>query len=450
MFTKDTLKENTKKRVNESSYVYINYISEALTDLCLKGIRIKTKFDRLILNQSFKVTKTTMKLNTCFLFLLLGATLIQAIPVSKTIEKKSLAEDSKVKITKENLKAEEIGEEKDRSKKAAFCLQIEPGSSQVPQIGLSENQLPIQNIPLTMQTQFVPQQVQTLNLVQPTFQSLPQADIVFPRQIQPIHTLQIVQPSAPIQSSPQTDNVQTDIKSIAKPEPTSTIESEQHATEHSKPMHIKKHPQPLPVPQEALTVLPVVPTYQDHLMLISDNEPKQTTFVQVPTISCNNYLHRTLAECTCQKMEPVAMNMVPIVPYSSTYARSSLVMPHTVANQIKVGPQGRTKTYINVNVPPYVHNPHHLHQQTVFRETNFMLPENSLRNKHILGNSVTSEVNDLIQTKKMPREADSNQLSLKKEGESREKDKTMLLDGRRNTRSNKEETKEQKQQLTKK
>lgn len=158
--------------------------------------------------------------------------------------------------------------------------------------------------------------------------------------------------------------------------------------------------------------------------------------------------------------------------------------------QIKVGPQERTKTYINVNVPPYIHHPHHLQQQTLyqqmymqgldstnnpygtkelinnsyatkgfttntfpqtFRETNFMLPENSLTNKHnILGNSVTSEVDDLIQTNKMPRETDSNQLSPEKEGESREKGKAMLLDGRRNTRSNKEESTEQKQQLTKK
>lgn len=273
-----------------------------------------------------------MKLNLCFLFLLLGATLIQAIPISKATEKKSLTEDSKVKITKENLKVEEIGEEKDRSKKAAFCLQIEPSSSQASQIGLNENQLPIQNIPLTVQTQFVPQQVQTLNLVQPTLQSLSEANnIVFPQQIQPLRTLQIVQPSVPIQSTLQADNLQADIKSVSKPEQTSTIDTEQHATEQLKSMRIKKHPQPLLAPQEALSVLPVVPTYQD-LMLISDNEPKQTTFVQVPTISCNNYLHRTLAECTCQKMEPMAMNMLPIVPYSPTYVRSSLVMPHALAN----------------------------------------------------------------------------------------------------------------------
>lgn len=314
------------------------------------GIPIKMKFDQSIVNQSFKVTKKeTMNFNACFLLLLVSITLMHAGPTHKTIEKKSLAEDTKVETIKEDLKIEETGEQKDRSKKAAVCLQIDPAS---PQVALNENF--VQNIPLMVQAQLVPQQVQTLNFVQPIPQSLPQASIVVPQQIiqpasqplsqanivlpqqmlQPIHNVQIVQPSSEPHSANQIvqppEELETDPEPESTPSPKTEIES---VTNH---MNIEKPSQPLPVRQEALTMVPVVPRYQE-LMFIS--EPEHATFVQVPSISACNHFHNPLTKCTCQNIEPMTMNIMPFMSYASPYdTKSSLMMPHvytSVSNKQK-------------------------------------------------------------------------------------------------------------------
>ncbi|XP_050597680.1 uncharacterized protein LOC126925772 isoform X1 [Bombus affinis] len=403
--------------------------------------------------------ETTMKFNTCILFVLVGVTLIHAGPARKAIEKKSLAEDTKIETTKENLKIEENDEQKGRTKKAAFCLQIDPASSQ---IALSDNL--VQNIPLTVQAQSVPQPFQALNFIQPAPQNLPQASIVVPQQmvqptfqslpqvvlpqpmIQPIHTVQIVQPSSqPCSTSQSTQQAEVP-QTVPKPEPTPSPEIEvETVTEKSKPMRIEKYPQPLPIPQETYTVLPYAPTYQEQLMFIS--EPEHATYVQVPY----THLHGPLTECTCQNIEPMAMNMIsmPIMPYTSTFQhRSSLMMPHIHRSDVKIAPQGKTRTVINMNVPSYDHN-HHPHGELNLRGLHHMHPEISLVRKHnLLGSPVASETHDLLQINKTAREADSSHLSPEKEAEIKQEEaKAMLIDGRRNARSNKEDTKKEEKQI---
>ncbi|XP_076757287.1 uncharacterized protein LOC143427240 [Xylocopa sonorina] len=320
-----------------------------------------------------------MEFNACFLFLLLSATLIQANPALKTTEKKSLTEESKADASKENLKIEETGEDKDRSKKAALCLQIDPIPSQTVQTTFSEHQLGLQNIPLVMQAQSVPQQLQSLSIVQPVAPSLSQANIVVPQQmiqpcpqanmvlpqqvVNPVQTLQIVQPPTQlygqsassvniIQSTPQNKGFQIAQKPKPKPKPTAhNVEETESVKELPKPMRMEKQPMPLPAPQESLSMMPIVPTYQqEQMMLIPETE--QATFIQIPShpiSGCSNPLHGLMTECTCQKMDSSALNMMPVASYPATYA--SMTMPHMVANQVKLGPQARTKTYVNVNIP---------------------------------------------------------------------------------------------------
>lgn len=279
-----------------------------------------------------------MKFNACFLLVWASVTLIHAGPTHKTIEKKSLAEDTKVEAIKEDLKIEETGEQKDRSKKATVCLQIDPAS---PQVALNENF--VQNVPFMVQAQLVPQQVQTLNFVQPVPQSLPQASIVVPQQmiqsasqplsqanivlpqqmLQPIQNVQIVQPSFEPHSANQIVQPPEDLETVPQPEPTPSPKTEiESVTNTPNHVNIEKPSQPLSAPQEALTVLP---RYQE-LMFIS--EPEHATFVQIPSISSCNHFHNPLTKCTCQNIEPVAMNMMPFVSHPSPYdARSPLMMP---------------------------------------------------------------------------------------------------------------------------
>ncbi|CAL7942401.1 unnamed protein product [Xylocopa violacea] len=466
-----------------------------------------------------------MKFNACFLFLLLSVTLIRANPALKTTEKKSLTEESKAEATKENLKIEETGEDKDRSKKAALCLQIEPISPQTAQIALNEHQLGLQNIPLAVQTQSIPQQVQSLSVVQPVASSLSQANIVVPQQmiqhfpqslsqanivlpqqiVNPVHTLRIVQPaiqpcaqSAPsvniIQSTPQNKVSQTAQK--PKPKPTAThIKETEPVKELSKPMRIEKQPLPLPAPQETLSVMPVVPTFQqEQMMLIPETE--EATFIQIPSHPiCSNPLHGLMTECTCQKMDSSALNMMPVASYPATYA--SMTVPHMVASQVKLGPQARTKTYVNVNIPhSHSYQQPYTPQQPVYHQNTYMeglnsamnpygmndmvdnsyasktsLPsltinafphsyraansipqsefsENSLRNKQeVQASPMSSEIREFLTSNKVPRETDPDQLSPEKTQIKQDEGRAMLIDGRRNARSNKEEAKVQKKQM---
>lgn len=439
-----------------------------------------------------------MKLNACFLIVLLGIGLAQAGPAPKNIEKKSLAEDSEAETVKEDLQIDEADDDKDRSKKAALCLQIEP-----------ENRY---TVPLTMQAQAIPQQLQTLSMIQPQAsimvpqqivqpipQPLSQANIVLPQQVvQPIHTVRIVQPASPpcAQSAPIQSPPEVTPKPDPKPAPTPDAEPIP-VTERPEPMRIVERPlYQLPEPQESLAVMPIVPAYHEHLMMIPEPEPSM--YVQVPAVSsCTNPLHGLVNECTCQKVEPMAM--MPVPSYSFTYAKSPVMMPQA---HTKVGPHGRTKTYVNVNAAlPYhtVGHQHihpHTHKQTIHQNmyvqemdsgmvnpyparqlvdssyegagvtinafphtfkgahpvqhATYPLPAGSLRNKeNILRKPMSPETHSLMSSNKMPRETDSNQLSPEAMTESKQEEgKAMLIDGRRNARSNKEEAKVAKKQLT--
>lgn len=78
-----------------------------------------------------------------------------------------------------------------------------------------------------------------------------------------------------------------------------------------------------------------------------------------------------------------------------------------------------------------------------------MHPEISLVRKHnLLGSPLASETHDLLQINKTAREADSSHLSPEKEAETKQEEaKAMLIDGRRNARSNKEDTKKEEKQI---
>lgn len=328
-----------------------------------------------------------MHINACFAVLLLAIALAQAGPAPKTIEKKSLAEDTKLETRKADLKIEEAGEEKDRAKKSAttFCVQIKPGSAEA------------------IQVQSVPQQIQAMNLVQPVAQvaQVPQANILVPQPVLPaFNTLQIVQPatapcmqSAPavniIQSIPQSNIIQHIPKPKPKPMPTSAPAVEiETTTEAPKPDRIELAPEPLPKPQETLTVLPYAPACQDQLITIPSSslvlmtEPERAqlaTIIQVPS-SCNNPLHGFISPCSCQSnvavlnepsVESMSMKMLPAMSYSSPYARSAAMtrypasMGQRVITQQRPAPQARTHTHIDVQVPGFGyysgHHGHHGH-----------------------------------------------------------------------------------------
>ncbi|KOC64389.1 hypothetical protein WH47_01557 [Habropoda laboriosa] len=389
-----------------------------------------------------------MHLNVSFLFLLLGITLIQAGPAAKIIEKKSLAETVEAEAKQENLNIEESGEEKDRTKKAALYFQIQPNCQQP----VKENLVTVQNIPLRIQAQSVPPQIHTLNVLQPIVQTLPQPSIIIPQQ--PIPNLHIAQhPAQPssavnvIQSSSNTNVIHGIEKQQPQPKPKPTpapVTETVPVTEKPKPMRIEQQAQPLPKPQETLALLPMAPTYEEHLMFIPE-QPQFVPLMEVPaTTPCTNPLHNYLTSCTCSNVRPLAMNMVPVMPYPSAYARSSMMMPHMVAEKIRVEPQGRTNTHIDLNIPNHRHHhPHH--------HSHDSLPESTLRNKeNTMHSPVASEASNLIQTNKSPRETNTNQLSPEKMLEiKQEQSQAMLIDGRRNVRSNKEKSKERKSESTK-
>ncbi|XP_017791102.1 PREDICTED: uncharacterized protein LOC108573225 [Habropoda laboriosa] len=441
-----------------------------------------------------------MHLNVSFLFLLLGITLIQAGPAAKIIEKKSLAETVEAEAKQENLNIEESGEEKDRTKKAALYFQIQPNCQQP----VKENLVTVQNIPLRIQAQSVPPQIHTLNVLQPIVQTLPQPSIIIPQQ--PIPNLHIAQhPAQPssavnvIQSSSNTNVIHGIEKQQPQPKPKPTpapVTETVPVTEKPKPMRIEQQAQPLPKPQETLALLPMAPTYEEHLMFIPE-QPQFVPLMEVPaTTPCTNPLHNYLTSCTCSNVRPLAMNMVPVMPYPSAYARSSMMMPHMVAEKIRVEPQGRTNTHIDLNIPNHRHHhPHHhshdsyqnmyvygsdsgagqygtkqLMENTyaskgvsintfpAFRavspfvqQPTLSLPESTLRNKeNTMHSPVASEASNLIQTNKSPRETNTNQLSPEKMLEiKQEQSQAMLIDGRRNVRSNKEKSKERKSESTK-
>ena len=346
-----------------------------------------------------------MHINACFAILLLAIALAQAGPAPKTVEKKSLAEDTKLETRKADLKIEEAGEEKDRAKKSAttFCVQIKPGSTEAIQVPCKDNQAVAQRMPFTIQSQSVPQQIQAMNFVQPVAQvaQVPQANILVPQPLLPaFNTLQIVQPATPpcmqsapavniIQSIPQSNIVQHIPKPKPKPMPTSAPAVEvETITKAPKPDRIEQAPEPLPEPQETLTVLPYAPACQDQLITIPSSslvlmtEPELAqlaTIIQVPS-SCNNPLHGVISPCSCQSnlavlnepsVESMSMNMLPAMSYSSPYARSAAMTRYPasigqrVLTQQRPAPQARHHTHIDVQVPGFGyysgHHGHHGH-----------------------------------------------------------------------------------------
>ncbi|XP_017881424.1 uncharacterized protein LOC108625720 [Ceratina calcarata] len=400
---------------------------------------IKGKSVRWIVNRSFEAVET-MKSYACFLYLsLVVATVIEAGPTPRAIES---LDKSEVDTAKENLQIEEIGEEKDRSKKAVVCYQLEP----------QENHL----APLT-----IPQQV-PFNVIQPqTSFVVPQQtgqQMVVPQSFpfQPIHTLQVVQP-VPVQPCTSSINVIQTLpegnaaaQKVETPRPTPSPEIET-ITERPVPMRIER---PLPPPRESYAVLPMMSyQYSEPVSTMSD--------------ACTDPLHGL--QCTCRQVQP--MSMMSVMPYSSAYARSSMPMPMLPSRARAQGPQPRKKTYININLPQgysyyqqpqNMQQPQHVHQ-TVNQEMYVngadlsaystggismsaqprsyrssdqsadRVPMNSLSTQDDLAGENLVGADELVPRNKSPREIDSSQLS--PERIEREEGQVATIDGKRDTRS---------------
>ncbi|XP_076631756.1 uncharacterized protein LOC143346935 [Colletes latitarsis] len=451
-----------------------------------------------------------MHLSACFAILVVAVALSQAGPAPKITEKKSLVEDVKLEPKKTDLKIEEIGEDKDRTKKSAgtFCVQINPGSTQPTQVSCNGNQPAVQT--LAIQAEPVSQQIQTLSMLQPFVHVVPQAGIVMPQPVvPPINTLQIVQPAAQpcAQSIPSVNIIQSD-RSISKPKPKpkpTSASMVEIKTTTEQPVRIEKLPQSLPEPQETLAMLPIAPACHDHIITIPSNpvvvvpqfdQNQLATIVQVPSISsCDNPLHNILNPCTCQKnvavlneasVEPMAMQMLPVMSYSSPLTKSPIMMPYNF-NMPRTQPlQVETSASVDGITPRHHH--HHkvpsTFQQIVVNgnpETPFnpylssgfadmtygsrglminASPENhntantmiqhgqiSLRNHENASNDpVAYDMNGLAQPNKTPRDTKATKLTPEKTVETKQQGQALLIDGRRSTTNNKEEAKQQEHQ----
>ncbi|XP_043256256.1 uncharacterized protein LOC122399555 [Colletes gigas] len=451
-----------------------------------------------------------MRLSACFAILVVAVALSQAGPVPKITEKKSLVEDVKQESTKTDLKIEENGEDKDRAKKSAgtFCVQINPGSTQPTQVSCQGNQAAVQT--LAIQAEPVSQQIQTLGMLQPYVHVVPQTGIVMPQPLVPsINTLQIVQPAAQpcAQSIPSVNIIQSDQsipKPKPKPKPTSTSMVDIKTTT-KRPLRIEKLPQSLPEPQETLAMLPIAPACHDHIITIPSNpvvvvpqfdQNQLASIVQVPSVSSSdNPLHNILNPCTCQKnvavlnepsVEPMAMQMVPVMSYSSSLAKSPMMMPYNF-NMPRTQPlQVETSASVAGMTPRHHHhrqNPSSFQQIVVngnpetpynpypgrgFADMSYgsrglminVSPENyntantmiqhgqmSLRNhENAMNDPVAYDTNGLAQSNKTPRDTKATKQAPEKTVETKQQGKASLIDGRRSTTNNKEEAKQQEHQ----
>ncbi|XP_076233434.1 uncharacterized protein LOC143178578 [Calliopsis andreniformis] len=232
--------------------------------------------------------------------------------------------------------------------------------------------------------------------------------------------------------------------------------------------------------------------------------------VQIPSTFCGNPLHGIISPCTCQNnvaflSEPSmeTMKILPVTSYSSSFPISSLIIPQDtkmtsyITQQEKAGLQSRTSTHVHVKIPaPPGNHPIHNHQKiyqkilvqgmdtvpvvSPYSDTDFLnniyapngiminaYPQvfhgatslqsgyrsiqNNLKSEDdVLNSSVASKANNLQQTNKVPRQIDINQTSSEKiEKIEEEKKQAFLINGQRNTRSNKKEIKTQEPQSVK-
>ncbi|XP_054016430.1 uncharacterized protein LOC128896889 [Hylaeus anthracinus] len=430
-----------------------------------------------------------MRLNACFVTVLLAVAL--ASPVPKISQVKSLEQDTKVETKETAPKIEENveAEDKDRSKKSAICVEINPSLSQPQQVSCNGNQALVPNIPLAIQANPIPQQIQTVNMLPPV-KMIPQASILMPQSVvQPINTLQFVQPAVqpchqPILSANmiQSGSKINAIPPSSKPKPQAKPNSA--LTENTTPVL----PQPLPEPQESLAVLPVAPACHDHIITIPSNPivvvpeidqarlAQLASAFQVPPASISPYdysLYNGQSPCNCQRnrmvdnpsLESMAMQMVPVQAYSTPIARTPVMVPnmqmagleprtHHIHQHSKIYPTTIENTVIQksdvISSHPYrpmvdvMYGPGGLSINAYRNNVNSPTPaQYSLRNQENAFNSPDSDISNLVQSNKVQREIDGNQLTPEDVEEAGQQGQAFLIDGRRDTRSNKETEQEE-------
>ncbi|KAL2713902.1 bromodomain-containing protein 4-like [Vespula squamosa] len=302
--------------------------------------------------------------------LTLVVALAVAGPVSKISEKKFL--DDNTKLVKEVPKIEEIGDEKDRSKKSTttFCVEIRPGSNEpvqipcacknkeekVPQLTgqqISENPalyLSPQSVPAHQHT---PQSVniihapsqppQTLNIIQPA-PTLHAVQFLQPQSNNPpaVQTLNFLQPSAQL---PEPVHQSLHITVPSKPE-----------SELSEPVYSEKivlppsesTPQPLPNPESQPAAQP------EHGEQIHKSEVQVSVMTEDKK---DKEEQKPYSEVTVHSPpSPVeTVKVVPVAPIRQPYEEQVVVVPNPVlvTNQKENCPP---TTIVQVPSVPYAAN----------------------------------------------------------------------------------------------
>ena len=260
-----------------------------------------------------------MHSNACFALVLLCLAAVQAIPAGM-IEKKSVSDEPILGTS--DLKLEEAGESKDRSKKSTLCVEIRPDVED----GQAQNGVSsVQTMNLIPQAQMAPQ-VQTYNL-QPAMQPVqtvsmmqapqlaPQSMYVPQQMAPPVHTLQIIQ--SPQQPCPETKQAivhqRTEFVPQPTPAPAPTTTTQRPCVEkieEPKPqqyfqrqperlqtvVHVEQQPQVMhmePPCNEQVVVVPAKP-----VMMVSEPQ-RVATMVQMP--SCPHHTHQAdVSQCSCR------------------------------------------------------------------------------------------------------------------------------------------------------
>ncbi|KAL2743103.1 bromodomain-containing protein 4-like [Vespula maculifrons] len=297
-----------------------------------------------------------MRLTIVQFLLMLVLALAVAGPVSKISEKKSLVDNTK--LVKEVPKIEEIGDEKDRSKKSTttFCVEIRPGSNEPVQIPCAcKNkegnvpQLSVQQTPdspaLYSSPQSVPahphspqsvniihapsQPPQTLNIIQPA-PTLHAVQFLQPQGNNPpaIQTLNFLQPSAQL-SEPAHQSVHITLPSKPESELSEPVYSEKiilPPSESAPQPESQPAPQPSPLPVVQPVVQPAAqPEHGEH-------SHKSEVHVSVMTEDKkDNEEQKPYSEVVVQPPRPVeTIKVVPVAPIRQPYEEQVVVVPNPV------------------------------------------------------------------------------------------------------------------------
>lgn len=279
----------------------------------------------------------TMRSNVCFALSLLGLAVVQAVPLTGT-EEKSVSNEATA-LTKDEIKLEEPGDEKDRAKKSTLCMDVHPGNKEDKAALKSEVQVaPVHTLSLVPQQSQLPPQIQTYNFqtapqplqamgMMQSAQLVPQQSYVIPQPMSPpIHTLQIVHQPQPC--PPQaTLNI---VEHMSEPVP-ATPQPTPEPTPAPKVETITRPPPPKPERLETMEIVPYSPPCND--MVVIPSNPivvvPEPTLVKVP--HCPHHSHQGIV-CKCRsqnmgaglgsinaRVEPMSFAPMRAAPFHETY-----------------------------------------------------------------------------------------------------------------------------------